>query len=136
MSLNAEFDNLLFALEEFFDSKAQTPSIPTPEAGRFLLWNNSADALVNSELSITNILQEISDGLTTHQTNLNKAYTIATSSNTQGLFGIINNLFAILNSTHPEFVADLGLVNTSPLEVEDWGNTAESSSQNVDNGNI
>lgn len=146
-NINDEFDNFLHILEEFKNRLECSPyfdfsqmknlktKLPNPAAGHFLMWNKDGTAIVNSDAVVAQNLSDMADFLNQNKEYLDKACAIATSDNTKGVLGLLNNLAQILSETHPDFVIDFGSLSDEVVSSQDLGNLS-SASEELDNGLI
>ncbi len=96
-------------------------TLPKPEAGKTIIWSDTEDSFVNSEINVVEYLAEFQDFLGQVQNLYNQIQAYLSISGDAGILGLVNNMIEIMRSHHPESFIDFELIANPSTEAEDFG---------------
>ncbi|MHA1575555.1 MAG: hypothetical protein ACTSXL_05400 [Alphaproteobacteria bacterium] len=132
-TLNFEFDYQVETMKDIFDrlekcvqqniisDETLSLTLPTPEAGKAIVWSETEDSFVNSEINVVEYLAEFQDFLGQVQDLYNQIQAYLSISGDAGILGLVNNMIEIMRAQHPESFIDFELIANPSTDAEDFG---------------
>lgn len=107
--------------------------LPVPEAGKALLWSETENSLINSEINVNQSITHLKNNIAEMEALNNDIQTYLMLSGDAGVLGIVNNMIGLIASYHSDAFEDYGLVSNNPDENPAYGMIVDPADENIDN---